>query len=73
MRSANIIRLTIVLALCLLVPACKSKVSKTNFEKIKDGMALEEVEKILGKGTSKIRASSAKEVPLLRPTWVKRM
>ena len=51
MKSVNVIRLTIVLALCLLIPACKSKVSKTNFEKVKDGMALEEVEKILGKGT----------------------
>ena len=51
MRPAHVLRLALILALCLLVPACKSKVSKLNFEKVKDGMTLDEVEKILGKGT----------------------
>lgn len=45
-------RLAAVLVLCLLVTACiKNKVTKDNFDKIKEGMTLEEVEKILGKGT----------------------
>jgi hypothetical protein len=51
MRPAHVIRLAMVLALCLLVPACKSKLSKANFDKVKDGMTLDDVEKILGKGT----------------------
>ena len=51
MRSVHVIRLTVALALCLLIPACKSKVNKTNFEKVKDGMTLDEVEKVLGRGT----------------------
>ena len=50
MRSVNVGRLFVVLALCLLIPACKSKVNKANFDKVKEGMTLEEVEKILGKG-----------------------
>jgi hypothetical protein len=44
-------RLAAVLALCLLTTACVKKVTKANFDKIKDGMTLAEVEKILGKGT----------------------
>ncbi len=44
-------RLAFVLAICLLVPACKSKVTKANYDKITDGLALEDVEKILGKGS----------------------
>ena len=51
MMSLKYVRFAVVLALCLLIPACKSKVNKTNFEKVKDGMTLDEVEKILGKGT----------------------
>ena len=47
----NVVRLALVLLLCLAVPACKSKVTKANFDKIKEGMTLAEVEKILGKGT----------------------
>lgn len=43
-------RVAFVLVLCLLVPACKSKVNKDNYEKVKDGMTLDEVEKLLGKG-----------------------
>lgn len=44
-------RYAVVLALCLLTTACvKSKVTKANFDKVKEGMTLAEVEKILGKG-----------------------
>ena len=51
MMSVKYVRFAVVLGLCLLIPACKSKVNKTNFEKVKEGMTLDEVEKILGKGT----------------------
>ncbi|HTU91223.1 MAG TPA: hypothetical protein VMF69_14180 [Gemmataceae bacterium] len=44
-------RFVLILLVCLLLPACKSKVNKANFDKVKDGMTLEEVEKILGKGS----------------------
>ena len=50
-RLAMLVRLAAVLAVCLLIPACKTKVTKANYDKITDGMSLEEVEKILGKGT----------------------
>jgi hypothetical protein len=51
-RSIPLTRFIIVLTVCLLLPACiKNKVTKANFEKIKDGMTLADVEKILGKGT----------------------
>jgi hypothetical protein len=46
----RILRLLAVLLICLLVPACKDKVTKANFDKIKEGMTLEEVQAILGKG-----------------------
>ncbi len=52
--SAKSVRLLAVLALCLLIPACKSKINKTNFDKVKAGMSLEDVEKILGKGTKDV-------------------
>ena len=42
---------TALLFLCLLIPACgKNKVTKDNYEKIKNDMTLAEVEAILGKG-----------------------
>jgi hypothetical protein len=49
--AAKLSRLMVVLALCLLVGACKSKVTKANYDRIKEGMTLAEVEAILGKGT----------------------
>jgi hypothetical protein len=49
--SLKYARLAVVLALCLLVPACKSKASKANYDKIKEGMTLGDVEQVLGKGT----------------------
>lgn len=48
--SLKCVRLLVILLVCLLLPACKSKVNKTNYDKVKEGMSLEEVEKILGKG-----------------------
>lgn len=45
-------RLALALAVCLLLPACiKNKVTKANYDSIKEGMTLAEVEKLLGKGT----------------------
>lgn len=40
-----------ILLVCLLLPACQSKVNKANYDKVKEGMSLAEVEKILGKGS----------------------
>jgi hypothetical protein len=40
-----------ILLISLLLPACQSKVNKANFDKVKEGMTLEEVEKVLGKGS----------------------
>ncbi len=50
-RRAPLTQLAFVLVLCLLVPACKNRLTKENMGKIKEGMTLAEVEKILGKGT----------------------
>jgi hypothetical protein len=48
----KLVRVVVVLAVCLLIPACiKNKVTKANFDKINVGMSLDEVEKILGKGS----------------------
>jgi hypothetical protein len=45
-------RLAVLAAVCLLLPACvKNKVTKANFDAIKEGMTLADVEKLLGKGT----------------------
>ena len=49
-NSLKCAKLVLILLVCLLLPACKSKVNKANYEKVKEGMSLEEVEKILGKG-----------------------
>ena len=43
--------------ICLGLTGCGSKVSKANYDKIKDGMSLAEVEGILGKGTEQSSAS----------------
>jgi hypothetical protein len=48
--SQRCIRLLLILLVCLLLPACQTKVNKANYEKVKEGMTLEEVEKLLGKG-----------------------
>src|SRR6516165_8232821 len=45
------LRLLICLLLCLMVSACgNAKLTKENFDKVKDGMTLDQVEEILGKG-----------------------
>jgi len=44
--------LAVILACCLMIPACgKSKLTKENFDKINNGMTLQEVEAVLGKGS----------------------
>src|SRR5262245_52046200 len=69
-RPVLLARVCFVLLLCLLVPACKSKINKANFEKIKDGMTLAEVEKILGKGTKDVdtAAGTAAQFGVALPT-----
>jgi hypothetical protein len=49
--SRKCARFVLILLVCLLLPACKSKVNKANYEKVKEGMSLAEVEKILGQGS----------------------
>ncbi len=49
--SRKCARFMLILLVCLLVPACKNKVNKANYDKVKEGMTLEETEKILGKGS----------------------
>lgn len=50
-NSLKSVRFVLLLWVCLLLPACQSKVNKANYEKVKEGMTLEEVEKLLGKGS----------------------
>jgi hypothetical protein len=50
-NSLQCARFVLILLGCLLLSACQSKVNKANYEKVKEGMTLEEVEKILGKGS----------------------
>ena len=50
-RGQRLISVAFLLTLCLLLPGCKkSKVTKENFDKITNGMTLDQVEDILGKG-----------------------
>jgi hypothetical protein len=44
-------RLTVLCMLCLILTGCQSKITKENFEQIKNDMTLEDVERLLGKGT----------------------
>lgn len=50
-NSLKWVRFVLLLWVCLLLSACQSKVNKANYEKVKEGMTLEEVEKTLGKGS----------------------
>jgi hypothetical protein len=44
--------IAVLFALCFILTGCgKTKVTKENFEKISNGMTLEEVEGVLGEGT----------------------
>ena len=48
---ARLVGITLLLATCCLLSGCaKSKVTKENYEQIKNNMTLEEVEAVLGKG-----------------------
>jgi hypothetical protein len=50
----------LLLALCLAVSACANKkINKANFEKIKDGMTLQEVRQILGEAGTKQEGDAA--------------
>ena len=51
----------VVFAITLLLTGCGSGVSTDNFEKIKSGMTLVEVERILGRGEEEV--SSSVEIP----------
>ena len=46
-----IIGLALMGMMVLMLGGCGAKVSKSNYDKIKDGMTVSEVESILGKGT----------------------
>lgn len=45
------VRFVLLLCVCFLLPACQSKVNKANYDKVKEGMTLEEVERLLGKSS----------------------
>lgn len=45
--------------MCILVAGCGSKVSKSNYDKINNGMTVAEVEGILGKGTEQAGGAGA--------------
>src|SRR5262245_48679042 len=48
---ARLVRMTLPLTLCFILVGCgNSKVTKENFEKIKNDMTLDQVEAILGQG-----------------------
>ena len=53
-RSFFIGRVALLLLLCVAIPACSgnANVNKANYDKIKAGMTLAEVEAVLGKGDS---------------------
>jgi uncharacterized protein YceK len=44
---------------CVLVAGCGSKVSKTNYDKINNGMTVAEVEGIMGKGAEEAAGAGA--------------
>ena len=45
-------RLAVLFALCLMLTGCiKNKVTKANYDAVKPGMTLEQVQQLLGKGT----------------------
>ena len=61
MRTNRIALVCLVLVAlgALMLAGCGSKVTKSNFDQIKTGMTLAEVEAILGKGTESTGASAA--------------
>jgi major membrane immunogen (membrane-anchored lipoprotein) len=49
---ARLVKIAVVLAMSLVLTGCgKSKITKENYDQIKNDMTLEDVEAILGKGT----------------------
>jgi hypothetical protein len=51
-KPLRLIQVALVLILCLTISACgKSKVTQANYDKIQNGMTLQEVEALLGSGT----------------------
>ena len=53
----GVLRVVAAVALSAVLTGCGSKVSKDNFDKVKDGMTLSEVEGLLGKGKEQSSAS----------------
>src|SRR5207244_1337352 len=53
-RTFSMRRVALLLLVCLAIPACSgnANVNKANYDKIKPGMTLAEVETLLGKGDS---------------------
>ncbi len=53
-RTFPMARIALLLLVCLAIPACggNANVNKANYDKIKPGMTLTEVEAVLGKGDS---------------------
>jgi hypothetical protein len=58
-RASFIARLAGIAAVCLLIPACGSKISKENFEKVKTDMTEAEVVAIMGPPTQAVEAPAA--------------
>jgi hypothetical protein len=56
----RVVGMVLLFMVCLVLPACgKNRVTKANFDKIKVGMSLSEVEAILGKGKKEEQAGTA--------------
>ncbi|MDB5307116.1 MAG: hypothetical protein JWO38_1318 [Gemmataceae bacterium] len=60
-----VLRVALVVLVLPLAAGCGGSVSKSNYDKIKDGMTLAQVEAILGKGKEQVSTSTggAVEVP----------
>lgn len=54
----NLSLLTLILSIFLLTSCGDNKITKENYDKIENGMTLEEVEKILGKGEANAETST---------------
>ncbi len=54
----NLSLLTLILSIFLLTSCGDNKINKENYDKIENGMTLEEVEKILGKGEANAESNT---------------
>lgn len=61
MARGNLVRFAALVGMAVVVAGCGSRMSMSNYEKVKDGMSETEVVSILGKGEE--AASSAINVP----------